>query len=67
MTKKHYELIASALHRTRMVQEMKGNAKERSAAVGAVRLATIDIAATLANDNPSFDKGRFLNAVGFGA
>lgn len=64
MTKKHYELIAAALHRTRMVQDMTGNAKQRTAAVGAVRLAAIDIAATLAHDNPRFDRARFLEAAG---
>ena len=65
MTKKHYELLAGSISRSRMANGLIGNAKERAAAIGGVRLVAIDIAATLAADNPRFNRKRFLTACGF--
>lgn len=67
MTRKDYILIANAIHRSRMVKEMIGNAKERAAALSALRLVTTDLAATLKHDNPLFDGNRFQAACGFSA
>jgi hypothetical protein len=36
----------------------------KATADSAIRLVAIDIAATLAADNPSFDRARFLKACG---
>lgn len=64
MSRKDYQLIAAGLHRSRMAKGLIGNAKERTAALGAIRLVAIDLAATLATTNPRFDRQRFLRACG---
>ena len=60
MTRKDYIAIAAAIHRTGMAV----NIGKKKSAEHAVRLAAIDLAATLAQDNPSFDRARFLAACG---
>lgn len=64
MTRRDYELIAASVSRSRMVKGLIGRTPERNAALDAVSLVAIDLAATLANDNPRFDKERFFNACG---
>ena len=58
MTRKDYVAIAAAIHRTGMAM----NIGKKATAESAIRLAAIDIAATMANDNPRFDRARFLKA-----
>ncbi len=60
MTRKDYELIAGALHRSGMAMNI---GKKRTAHDG-IRLVTIDLAATLAHENALFDRERFLKACG---
>lgn len=68
MTRKDYELIAGAIHRTMMAHGIGNkNAREVAAGSKALRLAATDLAATLAADNPNFDRAHFLAACGTGA
>ena len=60
MTRKDYVAIAAALHRTGMAVNIGG----KKTAEYAIRLAATDIAATMAADNPRFDRARFLAACG---
>ena len=60
MTKKDYVMIAAAIHRTGVAM----NIGEKATAESALRLAAIDIAATMAADNLRFDRARFLKAGG---
>ena len=60
MTRKDYVAIAAAFHRTGMAV----NIGKRKTAEYAIRLAAIDVAATMAHDNPRFDRERFLKACG---
>jgi hypothetical protein len=60
MTRKDYVAIAAAIHRTGMAVTIG----EKKTAEYAIRLAAFDIAATMANDNPRFDRARFLKACG---
>jgi hypothetical protein len=64
MERRHFELIAGCVSRSRMAKGLTGNAKERNAALGGIRLVAIDLAATLANENPNFDRARFMKACG---
>jgi hypothetical protein len=61
------EAVAAALHRSRMATEI--NARKApaatAAAVRALKLAATDIGATLAHENPGFDRAGFLAAAGF--
>lgn len=61
MSKKDYELIASAIWRTQAASQI-GRKKPSPEAV--VRLLVSDLGATLANDNPNFDVARFRSACG---
>lgn len=63
MTRKDYVAIAAAIHRTGMAATIG----PKKSAQDAIRLAAIDIAATMANDNPRFDRARFLKACGIEA
>ena len=63
MTRKDYELIAGAIVRSRMVTELGKNTIKRDAGLRALSLVATDLAATLAHDNPRFDKERFLRAA----
>lgn len=60
MTRKDYVAIAAAIHRTGMAV----NIGQKKSAEYALKLAATDIAATMANDNPRFDRERFLKACG---
>ena len=60
MTRKDYVAIAAAIHRTGMAV----NIGPKKTAEYAIRLAATDIAATMAADNPRFDRARFLKACG---
>jgi hypothetical protein len=64
MERRHFELIAGCVARSRMAKSLIGNAKERTAAIDGIRLVAIDLAATLANENPNFDRARFMRACG---
>lgn len=64
--RRHYEAIAASISRTRMTTGLNPSEKARNAGLAAVRLGAIDIAATLAADNPNFDRARFLKACGLG-
>lgn len=65
MTKKDYELIAASIHRTHMACGVGKTEAQRLGAANAVSLAAVDLAASLAHDNPRFDKSRFLKACGY--
>lgn len=69
MTRKDYELIAGAISRTRMAsgilkKDTIANRTARDGALQGLKLLAIDLAATLAHDNPRFDVDRFLKAAG---
>lgn len=65
MTRKDYELIAGCVARSMRVQSIgKRPAAAKAAGERAVSLVAGDLAATLAHDNPRFDKARFLKACG---
>jgi hypothetical protein len=66
MTGKDYELIAGSIARTRQVTEWVGvgGQKVREAKLAALRLVAIDLASSLAHENPRFDQARFLKAAG---
>lgn len=60
MTKKDYVVIAAAIRRTGMAITVG----KKPSAEYALKLAATDIAATMANDNPRFNRARFLKACG---
>lgn len=66
MRKKDYELIASSLHRCKMVncQQLEGNRVKREAKNAMLRLVATDLATTLKDDNPRFDRQKFMKACG---
>ena len=65
MSKKDYVAIAAAIHRSGMALNIGRKAKaETLGNERALRLVAGDLAATLAADNPAFDKARFLAACG---
>lgn len=67
MTRKDYELIAAAIARTVQAHGIgEKSAKAKQGGDRALRLAATDLAASLAHDNPRFDRGRFLEACGIG-
>jgi len=57
MSKKDYELIASAIRRTR-------EATDNVMAQAVLSTLSVTIAADLADNNPRFDLDRFLRACG---
>lgn len=61
LSKKDYELIAGALKHA--YEAFDGRESEIESALG-VEVAAINIARALSNDNPRFDKARFLAACG---
>ena len=65
MTRKDYELIAAALHRSSKALNLSKRATARHDYETAIRLVAIDLCATLAYDNPRFDKAIFMKACGF--
>lgn len=64
MERRHFELIAGSVSRSRMAKSLIGNTKERNAAIRGIRLVAIDLAASLAAENPNFDRARFMKACG---
>ncbi len=60
MTKKDYELIASAIWRSGFIKDK--NKVEQKARESMRRLITYDLASSLANENPRFDKTKFYKA-----
>lgn len=68
MTRKDYILIAAAIHRSGMAHGIgRKSAAEQAGGNRALALLATDLAATLANENPNFDKVRFLAACGVSA
>ena len=65
MTRQDFELIAASVARSRMASGISGAAAVKSAKESAVRLVAIDLAASLANAHPGFDRDRFMTAAGF--
>jgi hypothetical protein len=65
MERRHFELIAGCVSRSRMAKSLTGNAKERNAALSGIQLVATDLAATLAHTNENFDRARFMKACGF--
>ena len=66
MQRRHFELIAGAVSRSRMATDwLEKNQQKRNAGLKALRLVAGDLAATLAHENPGFDKARFMKACGF--
>ena len=64
MTKKDYQIIAAAIYRTRMIQDLDKNAVRKQAKRDAIHLLVTDLTASLAHDNDMFDKDKFLTACG---
>lgn len=64
MTRKDYELIAAAVHRSLMASTISGSTAVKAAKTEAIRLVAIDLAASLATTNDRFDRARFLKACG---
>lgn len=58
MTRKDYILIAAAIHPVTTASHLSGEE------VSGARRVAERIAAALAEENPRFDKGRFLAALG---
>ena len=65
MQRRHFELIAASIARSRMASEISGTAAKKAAAVAAIRLVAIDLATSCAKENPAFDRDRFMKACGF--
>lgn len=64
MNRKEYRLIADAIGRTNIVNNMERNAVKRNAKNASLRLFTIDITATLRHEYPNFNEAMFLTACG---
>jgi hypothetical protein len=64
MTRKHYVAIAAILKRR---MELALNKKVPGYAVTQTKLIAEDFAEYFANDNPGFDRSRFLTACGVDA
>lgn len=67
VTRKDYELIAGAIARTNMAKtwkELNPSTVKREANAATLRLLVVDVAASLADDNPRFDRDRFIKATG---
>lgn len=65
MQRKDHELIAASVARTAMASRISGSAAVKQAKADALRLVAIDLAASLAKENPAFDRSRFMEAAGF--
>ena len=62
MTKKDYILISESIWRAGFIADK--NKVKQAAREKMRRLITIDLASSLANDNPSFDREKFYKACG---
>jgi hypothetical protein len=60
-----YNIAIGSISRSRMASEIEGNAQKRNAALKGIRLVTIDLAASFAANDRSFDRERFMAACGF--
>lgn len=65
MQKRHFEMVAASVNRSRMASSIKGSAAKKAAADDAIRLVAIDLAASFRHENPNFDRARFMTACGF--
>lgn len=63
MTKKDYELIAGAFHRSQFIEDK--NKVRQEAKMKMHRLIVTDLAATLKHENPKFDIDKFYRACGY--
>jgi len=63
MTKKDYVLIATAIWRAGFIKDK--NKTRQQAKSDALRLAAINLAADLKQDNPRFDRSVFMEKCGF--
>lgn len=63
MTKKDYELIAGAFHRSAFIPDK--NKVRQGARMAMHRLIVVDLAATLKHENPKFDVHKFYRACGY--
>lgn len=63
MQRRHFELIAASIARSRQASSIGGTAAKKAAAA-AIHLVAIDLAVSLAATNPAFDRARFLAACG---
>jgi hypothetical protein len=64
MTRKDYELIAGCVARSGMAAGIGAKPLFGDGMKAGVRLVAIDLASTLAWNNPAFDRARFLRACG---
>ncbi len=64
MTRRDYVLLAASIAQAKQATEIERNAAKRTAGVKAISLTAIGLASALANDNPAFDRTRFLTACG---
>lgn len=65
MTRKHYEVIASAIRdEMEVLMEEKMNGLDRGHHMVGVSLVARRIANRLGDDNPRLDRDKFLNACG---
>jgi len=64
MTKKDYELIAQSIWRSGCIEDK--NKVRQLAREKIRRLIADDLASSLANENPRFNKNEFMEACGLG-
>ena len=60
MTKKHYEAIASKINKERLLRLEK----KQTGALASLYFLSKDLADYFVQDNPRFDRARFLQACG---
>jgi hypothetical protein len=65
MTQADYQLIVGSVCRSRMAKSLDKNRVRRQAMQSAIELVAIDLAASLAHVDPSFDRDKFLADCGF--
>jgi len=65
MTKKDYKLIATAIWRAGYLEDK--NKIRQQAKMDARRLIAINIATDLKQDNPRFNRDKFMEACGLGS
>ena len=65
MSRKDYQLIAAAIHRSQMAKSLMKKSAERHAAIAGIHLVAVDLAASLRHDNPRFNTDTFMQACGF--
>ena len=60
-----YDLIVASVNRSRMAKGLVRNAKDREAALSAIRLTALDLGASIQSSNPRFDSATIVTACGF--